>query len=225
MPHDKNGNGIKTPQLAGESQRLKLHWWLDIVPDAVSKLRATSVQVDPKTGFLDHKRPEGQNQPVGYGSSAALCFSAKEKIEFLAHLEELWPNVTEACLRVGIIRQTFQAHCDVDRNFKMAVMGIIDAKMDQLESHFWKFAASPKGFMDRMVLAKAYRPERFDPEKKVRLTHQTAKELTDAEASEIANRASMAVDAEIVREQFRDSVANDPPVVGALGQGSSGAGE
>lgn len=199
-----------------------------IVARPMLAIRSIAWKDDPETGYKiptqEANFPEllGSNPPVPSGDGRlkhdglilGWAFTPSDKQKFIDELPAHWPNITAACEAVGITRQTYTAHLAIDEKFRMDCQAVVDSKVDELEARFWEFGKRPKNYMDRITVARAYRPEVYDPAKKVQLEVTHHSEMSDAQADELARRAAGAVDAEIVSEQFR---APTPEIPGAVG--------
>lgn len=123
-------------------------------------MTGTSLVVDHETGFLtpgDGYRYEG--------------FTIDKKLRFLELAPEFWPHVTRICQAVGISRYTYANHYKLDERFRELVDAARDHALDEAEAAMRSNSIRPGGFMDRIALLKAYRPERWNPEHKVSVTH------------------------------------------------------
>ncbi len=192
-----------------------------IVAFPVQALQAQSLVIDPISGFLTPK--DATKTQAGNGSSTALVFTTSKKQECIDLLRKCWPNISAACRQIGITKQTFRAHLAVDEKLRREVQEIQDQGVDEIEGNMMTFGRKPKNYLDRITIARAYRPEVFDPAKRVEITHQ--REMTDTDATEVSNRAAAAVDAEIVHEQFRPGRRDLPPGQGMVGEVREQAGE
>jgi hypothetical protein len=167
--------------------------------------------VDPKTGFLEFRpdisaalKTQGKNLPVGAGG--ACGFTAEKKVKFISLFRRCWPNMTKAALKVGISRWTVKNHMRVDEAFADAVQAVVEEAIDGIEETMQRHGKKQKNYLDRVTLARAYRPEVFDPAK--RLIIERGASLTPDEARSRLSRAQGAIDVEVVTAQFPAIPAN-----------------
>lgn len=140
---------------------------------------ANTMVVDKETGFL----VPGQ----GYTLEG---FNLPKKIKFVELAKEMWPRIGLLCQAVGICRQTFTNHYKADLAFRKAVDEARDLALDEAEAAMRANSTAKGGFMDRIALLKAYRPERWNPERQLTLNHNV--NLT----REIAGEAMKSIPAE-----------------------------
>lgn len=144
--------------------------------DNAKDLGSSQLPKDGKTDTLDlserdirkslQKRPGGQLDK----------FDSSKKQLFLKYLSTLYPNIWKACALVGVHKSTVMAHMQKDLVFAQACADIADRVMDEVEGHMQTFAATPKGFLDRIAILKANRPEKWDQARKIEMTHKRAGE-------------------------------------------------
>ena len=140
-------------------------------------ITGASLVVDPDTGFL--------MSTSGYSLEG---FSPTKKIKAVALAYEFWPHIARICESVGIHRNTFTNHYKLDKKFCESIDDARERALDDAESAMRARSMAPGGFMDRIALLKAYRPERWDREHRVSITHDV--QLTQS----IASKARQIVD-------------------------------
>lgn len=131
----------------------------------------------PFTGFLgfippcrfDDKSAEERIEIYkNGGTNPFVGFSPQMKVDFIAALPAVWPNLTKALKEIdGPDRNTLHAHMESDAVFREAIRNIEREKIDELKATIHKFGKRPKNFMDRMALGRLYDPEHFDPARRL----------------------------------------------------------
>jgi hypothetical protein len=138
---------------------------------------------DSETGYLSYPND----------SLLARLFGATKKKAFLKLLAQTWPNIPAACKGIGISYATYINHSRIDPKFKADLEELQKQHTFNVQGVMYKNALTPRGFMDRIALLRAYEPETFNPDKKVQvtgtLTHevvvQKSKNLTDCIDAEL----------------------------------------
>lgn len=116
--------------------------------------------VDPETGYLQATE--------GYKLAG---FTAALKVRFISAAKKLWPNVSAICQIVGIHPGTFQNHYKADVKFREDLELVKAERLDLLEGVMFDNATQPRGFLDRIATLKAHRPERWNPDYRMTITH------------------------------------------------------
>lgn len=125
--------------------------------------------------------------------SSALSFE-KKRI-FIGLLEEFWPNTSKAYLMAGISYQLYEVLL-TDPDVITATERIKRHKLDRIEGFMGNMALTPKGFMDRIAILRAHRPERWDREKQIVIQHK--REAEQIQAQHINLSRLLATDAEVI---------------------------
>lgn len=123
-------------------------------------MNGSSLVVDPETGFLTASE--------GYKLTG---FDPSKKLKFIELAPQMWPHVSAICQAVGISRSTFSNHYKLDEKFRAEVDEGREQALDEAEHAMRTNSTRPGGFMDRIALLKAYRPERWNPEHRLTVTH------------------------------------------------------
>ena len=163
---------------------------------------ASTLVEDPETGFLVSKQSQDPvglqangRSKVGPGNGPLLVFDAKKKQEFLGHLMILFPDISECAKLVGITRQTYRNHYNVDKKFREYVDEIAEIHVDRVEAERFRMALAGKsGALDRMAVLNAYRRERYNPSIQVEVQHK----MTADESLRRSKQLGNVIDAEIV---------------------------
>lgn len=127
--------------------------------------------VDPETGLM-----------VNTDGYKLVGFTLPKKLQFLELAPLHWPHISRLCELVGITRQTFSNHYKIDEKFRELVDAGRELALDEAENAMRVNSIRPGGFMDRIALLKAYRPERWNPEHRLTVTHDVT--VTKAIAQE-----------------------------------------
>ncbi len=109
---------------------------------------------------------------LGKGIALSRLFDASKRAFFLEVLPNCYPNIWKACALAGVHKQTVLKRMEIDPEFAQACADIADQAMDQVEGYMATFAATPKGFLDRIAILKANRPEKWNPTSRVEISHR-----------------------------------------------------
>lgn len=143
-----------------------------------------NLAVERKSTEEQHSKSENlkmsKKSKVTSGESHAHTFSRDRKKMFLELLPAWYPNVWKVCALVGIHKVTVDKHLERDVEFSNAVNDIIEQQMDRVEGYMFDQAFTPKGFLDRIAMLKAHRPEKWNPKSQVVIEHKTSSESTEA---------------------------------------------
>jgi len=142
-----------------------------------STINGNSLAIDPETGFL-----------VPMNGYKLEGFDATKKARFIDLVGKFWPRIGAVCDAVGVSRQTYYNHYKIDAKFREMVDLQREEKLDSAEAAMVDNSTRPGGFMDRIALLKAYRPERWNPEHRLSVTHDV--QVTRA----IADKARQIID-------------------------------
>lgn len=150
------------------------------MPSLMKEFTGSSLVLDPETGYLT-------NSTV----NSLTGFNATRKQQFVEFAREWWPNIMKICEAVGITHPTFYSHYAVDPKFRADIDACRERILDNAEHVMAQRAMAPGGFMDRIAMLKAYRPARWDQERRYRIVHESA---AQTHASDL-----QAIDAELVQ--------------------------
>lgn len=140
---------------------------------------------NPKTGFLESNR--------------GVSFDSALKVRFLEMATEaadakLMPDIPGLCKTVGISTHTFWEHKKLDDKFRTAWESVLDTCESTLTQAMYSFGQRPGNYMDRITWLRAHKPERWNPDYNVKISHDSSG------LKESFNVASAAIEAEIVEQ-------------------------
>ncbi len=181
---------------------------LDLSDVAASQNYGSQMVIDPVTGFLEYTGNRnfkivrnGKIESAITGVGHVMGFSGQEKLIFLSEFEKCWPNMTVAAKKAGVCRRTVVRHITIDRVFAERVQDIIDLHVDNVESTMLEFSKLPKNYMDRITIARGYRPDMWDPAKRVIVQHESNLISTDSAKTKLGGLGDI-IDGEVVNSQF-----------------------
>lgn len=158
---------------------------------------------DPETGFLTAQSLGTQSGlkffMPGHGIQSESIFDPTRKQEFLKILSEMFPNISASCHSIGISRQTFRNHYEMDEVFRNAVDEIKNRKVDFIDGVRYEVAATKSGSFDRMCVLNAQRAETYNPKQTIEIQHTG----TTVDAQARVKRMEQAIDAEVVETVAR----------------------
>lgn len=140
---------------------------------------------NPETGFLESNRESS--------------FSSVMKVKFLEIAKgfadrKMMPDVGDICKEVGISIRTYWKHVALDAKFAEAWEEIVDICESSLVSKMYEYGQRPSNYMDRITWLKNMRPERWDPEQRVRIIQDSPGQ------NRLIDAIKGAIDADIVGE-------------------------
>jgi len=130
-------------------------------PDkAVTDKRFNVTVVDKTTGFLTPRDTD----------YAVERLTSDKKLRIL-ELYRNKPDLAGAARACEVNPATVYAHARNDPAFRKALDLIREEHTDAVESRVREYAERPSNFMDRMAWLRAHRADKWNPESKVRITH------------------------------------------------------
>jgi hypothetical protein len=117
---------------------------------------------------------EKEKQPIERTIPRSVIVFSRERQDAWLKLYLESGNITLACEKIGINRQTFYNTVERDEEFHRAYQNAIDALCDNLEQVMLESAQAlgKQGFMDRIAYLRAHRPDKFSD--KVRVEHTSS---------------------------------------------------
>lgn len=124
-------------------------------------------------------------------------FDLAKKQSFLELFSKWWPNIYKTAEAIGITPQTYYNHLKSDKDFALAVENLKQARLQRIETVAVESAENPtKGFLDRAMILRAYKPELYDRAKVIKVE---GLKMSPSERHSRLSRLGEAVDAEITQ--------------------------
>ncbi len=151
------------------------------------------LQANPETGYLESRNP------------SLVGFTSDKKVKFLqlayqmAELGQM-PSVPKICETVGIQYTTFYSHLKDDGAFKDGWEQCLNKIEDILVNTMVTNGQRPSGYMDRITWLRAYRGDRWNPERRLQI-------LNDTEGSKtVLSHLNTVIDGEIAPNEPNPAV-------------------
>jgi hypothetical protein len=135
---------------------------------------------DPETGMIYTSR------------SGGLTIARKKK--FLEIAAKYYPDITAICQIVGISKNAYRAHFNLDPVFREKMLSFEEGITDKIEARLASYAMEKSNFMDRIAWLRAHRGEKYNEKKLVQVDVTLTKEKLESKKSTLLG----AVDAELI---------------------------
>lgn len=121
-------------------------------------------------------------------------FDQSRKNLFIQYLLDHPRNIGKVCKLVGVDRETYNKHFQLDKAFARAVTEALEDDLDDIESNFVKLGKTKSGFLPGMSVLRAFRGETWNPEHRMTVVHQ----VSDDEGAKTLSSLRDVVDADII---------------------------